>query len=222
MLSQLTANMKASTPLDKKHGKHPRNAAVLLALTSNESNPSVILTKRADHLNSHSGEVSLPGGKWELQDDSLMRTALRETHEEIGMEPHWVDVISTLPVAHTWQGIEVTPYVGIVAENLPLTPNPNELDAIFEVPLSFFLEDRRTRTDVFPREEGDVWSPAYDFDGYEIWGFTARLMVEFLNQFWGSSLSRANPAREKDWSKDPIYIERRRQALAEAARKQQQ
>lgn len=99
---------------------------------------SVILTKRADHLNSHSGEVSLPGGKWELQDDSLMRTALRETHEEIGMEPHWVDVISTLPVAHTWQGIEVTPYVGIVAENLPLTPNPNELDAIFEVPLSFF------------------------------------------------------------------------------------
>ncbi|GAA5316870.1 MAG: CoA pyrophosphatase [Candidatus Pelagadaptatus aseana] len=208
--------------MNQKRGSHPKHAAVLLALTSNEQNPSVILTKRAMHLNNHSGEVSLPGGKWEDQDESLMRTALRETHEEIGMQPDWVDVICNLPVAHTWQGIEVTPYVGVVAENLPLQPNPDELDAIFEVPLSFFLKDQRTRTDVFPREGGAVWSPAYDYQGYEIWGFTARLMVEFLNQFWGSELSRTNPAREKDWSKDPIYIERRKQALAAAARVKQQ
>ncbi|MEC8427865.1 MAG: CoA pyrophosphatase, partial [Pseudomonadota bacterium] len=213
MLSQLRDNLQTGSTIDEKRGQYPKHAAVLIALTDNELSPSVILTKRADHLNNHSGEVALPGGKWEDQDDSLLVTALRETHEEIGLAPNLVDVVGTLPPAHTWQGVEVTPYVGVVPEELDLTVNRNELDAIFNVPLQFFLDDVRSRTDIFPRTNGEVWSPAYDFDGYEIWGFTARLMLNFLNEYMGAGLSRVNAAREKDWAKEVAYVESRRKAM---------
>lgn len=213
MLSQLRDNLYSGSTVDEKRGEFPRHAAVLIALTDNERSPSVILTKRADHLNNHSGEVALPGGKWESQDESLLVTALRETEEEIGLAPGLVEVVGTLPAAHTWQGVVVTPYVGVVPEVLDLTVNRNELDAIFNVPLQFFLDDVRSRTDVFPLTNGEVWSPAYDFDGYEIWGFTARLMLNFLNEYMDAGLSRVNAASEKDWSKEAAYIESRNKAM---------
>lgn len=213
MLSQLRDNLQSGSTLDEKRGEFPRHAAVLIALTDNELAPSVILTRRADHLNNHSGEVALPGGKWEQEDESLLVTALRESQEEIGLAPDLVEVVATLPAAQTWQGVEVTPYVGVVPEQLDLTVNRNELDAIFTVPLQFFLDDVRSRTDIFPRTNGVVWSPAYDFEGFEIWGFTARLMLNFLNEGLGAGLSRNNTAREKDWAKEVAYVESRRKAM---------
>jgi 8-oxo-dGTP pyrophosphatase MutT (NUDIX family) len=175
-------------------------AAVLLAITDNEESPEVILTKRAVHLNSHSGEVSLPGGKWETSDADLLQTALRESWEEIDLQPSSVEVIGSLSAAYTWQAIKVAPFVGVVSESIILKPNPNEIDSIFKVPLRFFLEDKRIRTDVFPHPSGQVWSPAYEFDGYEIWGFTARLMINFLNDFCAANIQSENSAPIKDWA----------------------
>jgi 8-oxo-dGTP pyrophosphatase MutT (NUDIX family) len=177
----------------------PAPAAVLIAITDHPESPEVVLTRRATHLNSHSGEVSLPGGKWEPEDPSLMYTALRETEEEIGLPPAQVEVLGGLPVFQTWKGISVVPYVGIIPQGLTFTPNYDELDAIFQVPLSFFMEDRRVRTDIFQREVGHLWSPAYDYNGYEIWGFTARLLVNFLNDVYEWNIQRENPAPTKDW-----------------------
>ncbi len=174
-------------------------AAVLIPITDNPSQPSVILTRRADHLSSHSGEVSLPGGKWEPQDENLLQTALRETREEIGLCPSQVEVLGALPIYQTWRGVNVVPFVGVVPTNAKLTPNEGELDAIFEVPLAFFLDDPRIRTDVFQRTIGHTWSPAYQFDEYEIWGFTARVLVSFLNDALDLGIGRDSSAPVKDW-----------------------
>lgn len=174
-------------------------AAVLIALTDNRESPSVVLTRRSATLSSHSGEVALPGGKWEPQDPDLATTALRETHEEIGVEPEKVQLLGALPTLQTYQGLTVSPFVGIIPENLSYIPNQFELDAIFHVPLSFFVEDQRIRTDTFNRKIGHVWSPAYNFEGFEIWGFTARLLVNFVSSALEVDIPQDNPAPVKHW-----------------------
>ncbi|NHO64532.1 CoA pyrophosphatase [Aestuariicella hydrocarbonica] len=176
-------------------------AAVLIAITEHEEAPAVVLTRRSLKLKNHSGEVSLPGGKWEPQDRTLQETALREAEEEIGLDPGVVEVLGALPVFQTWKGVNVAPFVGVIPPHLEFVPNYDELDEIFLVPLSFFVEDQRIRTDVFEREVGHVWSPAYEFDGFEIWGFTARLLINFLNDaFEEVEILRESPAPIKDWS----------------------
>lgn len=201
MLQQLRSYLAASPIQAPKATDLNKPAAVLIALTNTPENPSVVLTRRSQHLNSHRGEVSLPGGKWDREDGSLRTTALREAHEEIGLEPGFVEVLGALPVLQTWQGVEVAPFVGVVPEGLVLTPNLDELDAIFQVPVQFFIDDRRVRTDIFERNLGHVWSPAYEFEGFEIWGFTARLLTNFISNAFDIEIGRDNPAPVKDWSK---------------------
>lgn len=200
MLNRVRSYLAESSLAAPIVGQIDSPAAVLIAITDSATEPMVVLTKRAENLSTHSGEVSLPGGKWESQDRTLEQTALREAHEEIGLDPRLVEVLGPLPVFQTWRGVNVAPFVGVVPSGLQLTPNPGELDAIFQVPLSFFESDQRIRTDLFERDIGHVWSPAYDFEGYEIWGFTARLLVNFLNDALGLGIDRENPAPVKDWS----------------------
>ncbi len=201
MLQQLRSHLATSKIQAPEATNLSKPAAVLIALTDNPDNPSVVLTRRSQHLSSHSGEVSLPGGKWDPEDGPLQVTALRESHEEIGLEPERVDVLGSLPVFQTWQGVQVVPFVGVVPERFQYVPNLDELDAIFQVPLKFFIDDKRLRTDVFERKVGHVWSPAYEYEGFEIWGFTARLLVNFLNGAFDVGIGRENPAPVKDWSK---------------------
>lgn len=200
MLQQLRSHLAASSLQAPNAADLNKPAAVLIALTNTPENPSVVLTRRSQNLSSHSGEVSLPGGKWDPEDGSLEITALREAHEEIGLEPELVEVLGALPVFQTWQGVQVAPIVAVVPEILTLTPNLDELDAIFQVPLQFFLDDRRLRTDIFERKVGHIWSPAYEFEGFEIWGFTARLLVNFISEAFDVEIKRENPAPVKDWS----------------------
>ncbi|MGH1371086.1 MAG: CoA pyrophosphatase [Cellvibrionaceae bacterium] len=201
MLQQLRSYLAASSVQAPEATDLSKPAAVLIALTDSPDNPSIVLTRRSQHLSSHSGEVSLPGGKWDFEDGSLETTALREAHEEIGLDPGLVEVLGALPVFQTWQGVEVTPIVGVVPETLNLTPNLDELDAIFQVPVQFFLDDQRLRTDIFERKIGHIWSPAYEFEGFEIWGFTARLLVNFIGEAFDAQIQRDNPAPVKDWTR---------------------
>ena len=87
-------------------GVFPQQAAVMVLLTDS-AEPELIFTLRAKHLNQHAGEVCFPGGKWEPQDDSLLTTALRETHEEIGLSPNMIDVLGALPARATKSGAMV-------------------------------------------------------------------------------------------------------------------
>ncbi|KUJ81702.1 coenzyme A pyrophosphatase [Microbulbifer sp. ZGT114] len=167
------------------------HAAVLLALTD-EADPQVILTLRSQHLSTHSGEVSLPGGRWEPGDRSLKHTALRETEEEIGLPPEEVRVLGPLWPRTTRWDVRVTPWLGIISPQVSLSPNPGELDAIFRVPLSFFLEDPRIRTDRIVIDEHAIYLPAYQFQDYEIWGFTAGILTEFLTRVLGARIEHSD------------------------------
>lgn len=180
----------------EQSGHFPNEAAVLVPVTDHSREPEIILTQRAEHLSSHSGEVSFPGGKWEGGDASLVETALRESEEEIGLAPSVVEVINVQPPLYSLWGIKVTPYVGIVPDDVALAANPDELHSLFRVPVRFLLEDRRTRTDVYTNSGRDWWSPVYHYQGYKIWGLTARILVEFLNRAWDAGIERENEAPE--------------------------
>ena len=201
MLDQLRSYVVAAPYEIPPLGSMPDQAAVLLALTDNSQDPSIVLTKRSAALRSHRGEVSLPGGKPDDEDADLLQTALREAEEEIGLDPDLVDVWGPLPISQTYRQVNVTPIVGVVPEGLEFRPNPGELDAVFEVPVRFLVEDRRIRTDIFAREFGYAWSPAYDFQGFQIWGFTSRVLINFLNEALDLGISEHHSAPVMNWPK---------------------
>ncbi|MFL0809702.1 MAG: CoA pyrophosphatase [Agarilytica sp.] len=177
------------------------NAAVLIAIAKDEQGKeSVLLTQRAQHLKIHSGEVAFPGGKWEEQDVSLQETALRESEEEVGLARSRVEIVDQLSVTYTRNGISVTPYVGRVDSPLGLVANDGELESLFWVPVDFFLADARARTDIFRLDQREYWAPVYQWMNYTIWGFTARVMVEFLNKCYGSDIRRESAAPEVPYS----------------------
>lgn len=169
-------------------------AAVLIALAGEGEDERILLTQRAAHLTLHSGEVAFPGGKWEEGDASLAATAIRETHEEVGIKPDLVEMLGPMPARYTSRGMRVTPFVGRVPEDVEPTANLGELESFFWVPTAFLLEDQRVRTDLFEVVGGVNWAPVYDYMGYTIWGFTARVLVEFVNDFWSASISEQHTA----------------------------
>jgi len=186
--------------LREKSGERQNQAAVLIAVTDHPTEPEIVLTKRAEHLNTHSGQVAFPGGKWDNTDSNLLHTALRESEEEIGLDPGLVDIRASLPPVVSRFGIKVTPYVGIVPQEAHLTPNYDELDAIFKVPVSFFLDpSSRSRTDVFEGERR-FWAPVWHHQGFEIWGFTAGILAEFFNRTLAAGIEEKNPAPVKVYS----------------------
>ena len=156
-------------------------AAVLIALTDNTLNPEIILTRRSTRLNTHSGEVAFPGGKRDPEVRDLQMTALRETHEEIGVPGDSVDVLGRTGQVISRFGIKVTPFVGLVPESIKLHANLDELDRVFRVPLAFFLEAERLRTDELRYKQQSFFVPAWQYGDYQIWGLTAIMLVEFLN-----------------------------------------
>lgn len=158
----------------------PKQAAVMVLLTD-EAKPEVIFTLRAKHLNQHAGEVCFPGGKCEPQDANLLATALRETHEEIGLSPRVIDVLGALPARATKSGALVQPFVGKISANSRYTLNHHELDELFTVPLAAFAQGLQVRTDVFERNGQRFRMPAYVYEGYEIWGFTAGVTADLLS-----------------------------------------
>ena len=157
-----------------------RKAAVLIALTdSNE--PELIYTLRSNKVGSHGGEVSFPGGMYEDVDKNLEHTALRESEEETGMDSSKVNILGPIDTVVSRYNISVTPYVGIVPENVSLNNKSEEIESCFKVPLSFLLRDERHRNDEIKRDGDIFFMPAYQYDSYIIWGLTAMMTVDFLN-----------------------------------------
>lgn len=175
------------------------HAAVLLPLLETELGLSLLLTKRAEALNTHGGEVAFPGGMWEAADSFPVDTALRESEEEVDLKPQNVEVLGLLPTHPTRRQVMVEPVVGLLRETPVLKPNPDEIDSVFWVPLGFFMEDRRERTDIFNHKDVRLWAPAYRFENYEIWGFTAGVIKTFMNTCFGAKLEREHSAPEKHW-----------------------
>lgn len=154
-------------------------AGVLVPLMQRAEGLSVLLTQRASHLKHHAGQVSFPGGRMEVHDDDVRAAALRETHEEVGIEPHHVDVIGYLRSMPTVTGFAVTPVVGLVADVPVLNVDRTEVEYAFEVPLEHLLDEGNDR--LVDREfEGRKFSlTEFHYDGERIWGATAYMLLAF-------------------------------------------
>jgi 8-oxo-dGTP pyrophosphatase MutT (NUDIX family) len=170
-------------------------AAVLVPVTDNPDNPEMIFTLRSSRLSMHRGQVAYPGGMRDAEDESLLVTALRETHEEIGLPPEQVDVVAPLSQVMSLHRILVTPYVGVVPEDYPMQANPDEIESIFRVPVSFFLEDRRERTDALSYIDNTFYVPCYQWQHYQIWGMSALVLVDFLNAVYDAGIDILEPPK---------------------------
>jgi len=166
-----------------------RPAAVLVAFFEEDREARVILTKRPETMPSHQGEIAFPGGKFEPGvDRNLEDTALREAHEEIGLDPSHVEVIAELTSMTTVAGrFVLTPFVGLLDRRPVLAPDFTEVVSVFDVSVSELLDDaayREERWDL-PVELGpeaglDRAIHFFELPGETVWGATARILSDFL------------------------------------------
>lgn len=159
--------------------REPVHAAVLVPLVMRDQ-LTVLLTQRSTRLSNHSGQISFPGGRIDASDTDARAAALRETHEEVGIDPQLVSIIGTLPSYTTGSAFIITPVVGLVRQEFQLQPNSHEVEEVFEVPLPFLMDPAHHRRHRL--ERGGVvrnwYSMPYQDQGRErfIWGATAGML----------------------------------------------
>ncbi len=160
------------------NGQTFRSAAVLVPVVERPDGLTLLFTRRADHLKSHSGQISFPGGRMEPDDGSPEATALRETAEEIGLPAERVSLAGRLNIRETGSGYRVVPVVGVIEPPLSLVPDENEVAEIFEVPLDFLVEPANHRFETRVRGNVERQFYAVPYGRHFIWGLTARLVVD--------------------------------------------
>ncbi len=153
-------------------GRTLRAAGVLVGVLDGR----VILTKRASHLKHHAGQVAFPGGKVDPGDSGPEAAALREAHEEIGLDPAMVQVLGHLPLHETVTGFQVTPVLAHVTGPFVAVPEAGEVDEVFTVPLSYLADPANYRIE--GRNWRGTWRRYYavPYGPYYIWGATARIL----------------------------------------------
>ena len=179
--ASLLANLVGprSGELEDVLGQRHREAAVLIPLIERDDGLRLLFTARAHHLPHHAGQVSFPGGVRGRQ-ESVVTAALREAHEEVGLEPRRVDVAGRLRRHLTGTGFTVTPVVGFVPGDFEPAPDPAEVAAAFEVPLDILLQRETIRSSVRERFGTRFRTYELDYGGFRIWGATAAILVTFL------------------------------------------
>jgi 8-oxo-dGTP pyrophosphatase MutT (NUDIX family) len=159
-------------------------AAVLVPIIK-RADPTVLFTRRTEHLARHAGQVSFPGGRLHQDDVSLVATALRETLEETGIDSELVDVAGFLDPYETGTGFVVLPVVGLLDEGFSLRPNPQEVAEIFEVPLAFFLDPANLERGSGEWQGRTRTFYAFRYKQHYIWGATAGIIVSLRNRLEG-------------------------------------
>jgi 8-oxo-dGTP pyrophosphatase MutT (NUDIX family) len=163
-------------------------AGVLVPLFEQVGETRVILTRRAAHLRSHTGQVAFPGGRLEPGEGALAG-ALRESHEEIGLDPGEVEVLGQLaPLTTVSSGSRITPFVGALAQRPRVLPNPAEVARIFDVSLAELLTDevyREERWDLPGQDDRPMHF--FEVDDETVWGATARVLTELLELVVGAA-----------------------------------
>lgn len=154
----------------------PVLAAVLIPLVQRAEGLTILLTMRTEHLSSHAGQVSFPGGRSELYDASAVATALRETEEEVGLARKHVEVLGQLPDYLTGTGYQVTPVVGLVTPPFELRADPSEVAEIFEVPLAFLMDGLHHQRLSVELPGGRRSFYAMPYERFYIWGATAGML----------------------------------------------
>ena len=161
------------------HGE--TEAAVLVPMFGYPDRPGLVFTERRHDLRRHPGEISFPGGRQDQPDEDLLVTALREAEEEIGLAPAEVEVVGALPPIGTFvTSYKVHPFVGLIGADLPLQPNPDEVETVLAFTLDTLREGFAMRRLI--RRGLPIRTPTYAVDEHLIWGATARILGELLQR----------------------------------------
>jgi 8-oxo-dGTP pyrophosphatase MutT (NUDIX family) len=160
----------------------PAHAAVLLGVVMRDE-PTVLLTQRPSHMSTHAGQIAFAGGKCDETDADAAATALREAHEEVGLEAHHVQVLGTLPEYVTGSAFYVTPVVALISPAMRLQLNAHEVADAFEVPLAFLMNPAHHRWHRYEFEGVTrEWLSMPYPDGDQlrfVWGATAGMLRNF-------------------------------------------
>ena len=175
-LSQLLLTPEEAAEMDAPGTK---DAAVLVPLYG-EPLTAVFTERRAD-LKRHAGEISFPGGRQDEPDEDLRATALREAHEEIGLDPHGVELVGALPPVGTFvTGYRVFPFVGIVEGGQAWRPQATEVAQVLEFTLAELVAGHEMQR--LLRKGVPIKTPTYTVDGHLVWGATARIVQSLLER----------------------------------------
>lgn len=157
------------------------DAAVLIPIVIRPNGLHVILTKRSDNLKHHPGQIALPGGKAERDDKNSIATALREAHEEIGLNKTNVEILGILPKHQTITHFSVTPVVGLVKNSFEPKIELGEVNEIFEIPFQIFTNHKNFQIHhrLWNNQKRGYYTVPYG--PYYIWGATARIMKMFCS-----------------------------------------
>lgn len=159
------------------------HASVLVALT-NEPQPQLLLTKRASHITAHAGEVAFAGGKYEPTDTNNIITALRESLEEVNLDPTDVRLLGQLPTQTSKAGLTVRPIVAVIPPNLPLQPEQGEIERIFWADWQYVRHTPMVDYHLTTQMAGQsvtLATPCWQVDGETVWGLTGRIIASLLN-----------------------------------------
>jgi len=155
-----------------------RRAATLCPIIARPQGYSVVLTRRAENLRAHPGQISFPGGKIEPTDRSPLDAALREAKEEIGLATHQVEISGALNPYPTGTGFLVNPYIGFIDPDFEAVADPAEVAEVFEVPLDFVMNRENYRRESYARDGGRRYFYVIMVREHRIWGATAGMLHE--------------------------------------------
>lgn len=163
-------------PQFRPEGRELREAAVLIALFERDGGHEIVLTKRASGLKHHPGQIAFPGGKRDPGDADAVATALREAHEEVGLDPARVEILGEMPAHETVTGFRITPVLGLVRGDFIPLCEAGEVEEAFFVPLAHLLDE--AAYSVQRRRWLKQWRAYYTvpWGPYYIWGATARML----------------------------------------------
>lgn len=150
-------------------------SAVLVPILFGPDGLSILYTKRSEALNHHRGQISFPGGKWSAGDSTLLDTALREAHEEVGLDPRDLEVLGELDEVWTPSGFTIRPFVALVRAPYPFKPNPHEIDRLIEVPWTGIPAAESFGCEVRMVDGEPLEVCHFTVNGDFIWGATARI-----------------------------------------------
>lgn len=159
------------------------DASVLVAIT-NESNPKLLLTRRAAHMTSHASEVSCAGGRHEMGDGNNVVTALREACEETALPPNKVQLLGQLPIQMSKSGVSVRPIVALIEPNLVLVPELGEISRIFWADFAALISQPITEYAIaytMLEQTATIVTPSWEIEGEVVWGLTGMILANLLS-----------------------------------------
>lgn len=160
-----------------------QSAAILIPVFENQNQLHLLFTKRSQSVRYHKGQVCFPGGVSDKSDLSLWHTALREVDEELGLKNHDIFYVGDLPPTRTPTAFHVKPFIGFIHRSVDLKPNPDEIDQVFSVPISYLLN-----SDNVSFKEHEYFGkrhpvPYIHYGEHTIWGVTGRIVLSLIERW---------------------------------------